>query len=157
MSPIEFTELIEASGVINDFFTFKEIVPLWNLSMMTQKDEITSDKHLNMNFTEFIEAICRVADKLSIPHLLDDEINEDDVYGDISIVREWGQRSLGYKLESFLLLLAQNCLSRKQFQKEVIPSLNEYKGIENLHANDIEVSGYYNKASPDLKETLERL
>ena len=26
-----------------------------------------------MNFTEFTEAICRVADKLSVPHLLDDE------------------------------------------------------------------------------------
>jgi hypothetical protein len=40
--------------------------------MMTQVDEINHDKHLNMNFTEFIEAICRVADKVCIPHLIDD-------------------------------------------------------------------------------------
>ncbi len=78
--------------------------------MMTQKDEVTSDKHLNMNFTEFIEAICRVADKLSIPNLLDDEINEDDMYGDVELVREWGQRPLPYKIESFLLLLARTCV-----------------------------------------------
>ena len=73
MSPIEFGEMIEYSGVINDHFTFKEIYPIWNLSMMTQKDEINNDKHLNMNFTEFIEGLCRVSAKLSIPHCVDDK------------------------------------------------------------------------------------
>ena len=40
--------------------------------MMTQVDEIYNDRHLNMNFTEFIEAICRVADKLSFPNVLEE-------------------------------------------------------------------------------------
>ena len=106
MSPIEFTELIDHSRIVNDFFSFKEILPIWNLSMMTQKDEINSDKHLNMNFTEFIEAVCRVSYQLSIPHILDDELPEEDVYGDIERVHEWGQRDFGYKVESFLLICA---------------------------------------------------
>jgi hypothetical protein len=106
MSPVEFTELIEQSGIVNDFFTFKEILPVWNLSMMTQKDEINSDKHLNMNFSEFTEAVCRIAFKLSVPHILDDEVPDDDPYSDIEKVREWGNRTFGYKLESFLLLCA---------------------------------------------------
>lgn len=71
--------MIETSGVVSDFFTFKEIYPIWNLSMMTSRDEINNDKHLNMNFTEFIEAIGRVADKLSIPHLVDDEFEPEDL------------------------------------------------------------------------------
>ena len=35
VSPLEFAQLVEDSGVISDAFTFKEIYPIWNLSMMT--------------------------------------------------------------------------------------------------------------------------
>jgi hypothetical protein len=58
--------MIQNSGVISDTFASKEILPIWNLSMMTQKDEINHDRHLNMTLPEFIEALCRVADKLCI-------------------------------------------------------------------------------------------
>ena len=44
------------------------------MSMMTQIDEIESDKHLNMTFVEFIEALVRVAERLEIPNLIDDEM-----------------------------------------------------------------------------------
>lgn len=40
--------------------------------MMTQIDEINYEKHLFMNFTEFVEAICRVADRLALPNILTD-------------------------------------------------------------------------------------
>lgn len=39
--------------------------------MMTQLDELESDKFLNMSFVEFLEALVRVAEKLEIPHLVD--------------------------------------------------------------------------------------
>ncbi len=35
--------------------------------MQTQVDEITHDKHLHANLLEFIEAVGRVADKVSLP------------------------------------------------------------------------------------------
>jgi hypothetical protein len=35
ISPLEFAAMIEDSGIISDNFTFKEIYPIWNLSMMT--------------------------------------------------------------------------------------------------------------------------
>jgi hypothetical protein len=73
MSVQEFADLITESGVLNESFSRNEIYPLWNQSMMTQVDEINEAKHLNMNFTEFIEAICRVADRLAIPNLVRDE------------------------------------------------------------------------------------
>ena len=46
--------------------------------MMTQVDEINNDRHLNMNFTEFIEAICRVADKLSLPNVPNEFVEKKD-------------------------------------------------------------------------------
>jgi hypothetical protein len=64
--------MIIDSGVISKSFSYADIFPVWNLSMMTQVDEITSDKHMNMSFIEFIETIGRVSEKLAIPNLLED-------------------------------------------------------------------------------------
>ena len=50
-------------------FPVKELPVIFNLSMKLQTNEITFDKHYNMTFPEFLEAICRFIDKLSpIPH-----------------------------------------------------------------------------------------
>ena len=38
--------------------------------MMTQIDEIERDKHINMTFVEFLEAVVRVAQKLEVPNLI---------------------------------------------------------------------------------------
>ena len=109
--------MIVDSNVIGDTFTFKEIYPLWNLSMMTQKDEINSDRHLNMTFVEFVEAICRVADKLSIPNLIEDHIEPED-WTNPTKIKEWGQRDFSMKIESFLLVLNKNCLGNDKFLEE---------------------------------------
>lgn len=75
MNLTEFADLIAESGALNESLTRGEIYPLWNLSIMTQVDEINSDKHLQMGFTEFVEAICRVANRLVIPNLLRDDVS----------------------------------------------------------------------------------
>jgi hypothetical protein len=73
--------MVQDSGVLNDKFSRNEVYPLWNLAMMTQVDEINNDRHLNMNFTELVEAICRVADKLSFPDVLKEyETRKDPTY-----------------------------------------------------------------------------
>lgn len=64
MSISEFIDLITFSGVTDENFTNKEIGSMFNLSMMTQVDEVYDDRHLKMSFLEFVEAICRVADKV---------------------------------------------------------------------------------------------
>jgi hypothetical protein len=56
-------DLITESGVVNDSFGAKEIGVIYNLSMMTQVDEIHSTRHMDMRFIEFVEALARVADK----------------------------------------------------------------------------------------------
>lgn len=67
----EFTQLLGDAGLLNEFFGNREAGPLWNLSMMTNKDELNSEKHLNMTFVEFLEAIGRVSDKLDTANLAD--------------------------------------------------------------------------------------
>lgn len=85
--------MISDSKCINDFFTYKEIFPIWNLSMMTQRDEINYDKHLNMNYPEFVEAICRVADKLGIPNIAEDTIEHED-WTNPQMVAKWRKQPL---------------------------------------------------------------
>ena len=43
----------------------------YNLSMMTNKHELETDKHLNMTFIEFIEVLARVAEKFDQSRLKD--------------------------------------------------------------------------------------
>ena len=65
MSLDEFIDLITLAGVVDENFGSREIAPMFNLSMMTQKNELDFDRHINMTMPEFIEAIGRIADKLS--------------------------------------------------------------------------------------------
>ena len=46
-------------------FPVKEIPVIFSVSIKLTKDEINSDKHYNMLFPEFLEALCRFIDKLS--------------------------------------------------------------------------------------------
>lgn len=66
MSLDEFTQLVTDSNVIDENFGAREVGMLFSVSMMTQVNELDSDRHLHMQFPEFIEAIARLADKLSL-------------------------------------------------------------------------------------------
>ena len=73
MSLEEFSDLIVNARCLSDNFGAKQIASQWNVSLMTQLDEIENDRHLNMTFVEFLEALVRVAERLEIPNLVDDE------------------------------------------------------------------------------------
>ena len=64
MSLAEFINLVTISGVVDDNFGAREIGTIFNLSMMTQVDEIKKERHCRMNFSEYLEAIARVADRV---------------------------------------------------------------------------------------------
>lgn len=70
MSMHEFIDLVTATKVVDDNFGAREIGILFNLSMMTQVDEINKAKHIKMHFVEFLEAIARVADRVVTPQML---------------------------------------------------------------------------------------
>ena len=62
----EFLKLFSDSGIQSDLFGAKELGIIFNLSMMTQVDELSSDRHYRMTFDEFIEAVARVADNCNL-------------------------------------------------------------------------------------------
>jgi hypothetical protein len=105
MSLSEFETLISDSDCHSDNFGAKQVSACYNLAMMTQIDEIEKERHLNMTFVEFVEAIVRVAQKCEIPHMVDDEYipNETEVFPEHKV--EWATRPLNVKIESLILLL----------------------------------------------------
>lgn len=66
MSINEFIQMVVLSGVVDDNFSAREIGTIFNLSMMTQVDEIHSERHCQMTFLEFVEAVCRTADRVIV-------------------------------------------------------------------------------------------
>lgn len=68
----EYNTLVQALVDTNEY-PVRENPLLFNYSLRLQVSEITSDKHINMFFSEFLEAICRAIDKAS-PFPPDDTI-----------------------------------------------------------------------------------
>ena len=124
MSLDEFFDLITGWGVVNDSFGQREIGTLFNLSMMTQKNELDNDKHFNMILVEFIEATGRVADKLYIPPLVDEDEPEEEKDPNESFYDNFQRRlkknyqniGLDYKIETLIYLMAKYCLKKPDIE-----------------------------------------
>ena len=63
----EFDDWVQLSGLLNDQFTTKEISHIFNVSMLTQEDEVKSGAHLRASVLEFTEMVCRACDEASWP------------------------------------------------------------------------------------------
>ncbi|EGR30607.1 leucine rich repeat protein, partial [Ichthyophthirius multifiliis] len=75
ISAQQFRKICIDCNFINDQFIEREVNLIFNLSMITQVDEINCDKHFQMCFQEFIEAISRLADRIinfKLKKLIDD-------------------------------------------------------------------------------------
>ena len=66
MSPGEFERIFYSSNLVNHRFANRDIFVCYNLAMQSRVDELTSDIHMRMTFIEFIEAMSRAADYLSL-------------------------------------------------------------------------------------------
>ena len=73
MSIHEFIELVGQANVVNDDFGQREIGSIFNLAMMTRVDELAQEKHMNMSYVEFLEAIGRISQRLKLPSLIDED------------------------------------------------------------------------------------
>ena len=71
MSLKEFENIITNCKVYTENFGSKNVSLYYTLAMMTRVDEVEEDKHINMTFTEFIEAVGRVSEQLEVPHPVD--------------------------------------------------------------------------------------
>lgn len=70
----ELQKLATDAGILNDNLVDRDIVIAYNLSMMTQIDELNSDRIFQMNFIEFLEALARIADVYSAPSPGEEEV-----------------------------------------------------------------------------------
>ena len=71
MSLAEFVDLVTSTSVVDDNFGVREINVIFRLSMAVQVDEIRFERHTRMQFLEFVEAICRVADRVVVNLIAD--------------------------------------------------------------------------------------
>jgi hypothetical protein len=103
MSLTEFMEMFLDSGIFNENFGYKQLPVQFSTSMMTQVDELDSERHMNMTFAEFCEAFVRVADQTTIPSLVDDTYTSDQILDGLvtdADKSEYGKRSVPQKIES---------------------------------------------------------
>jgi len=72
----EFHDIYRQANLLDENFVERDIYLAFNLGMMTQVDELSSDRTFQMSFVEFLEALSRCADKLSLPKIHNDTVNE---------------------------------------------------------------------------------
>ena len=63
----EFESIFVQAGLIGDSLTTRDVAIAFSTAIMTEVDELNSDKHLKAYFVEFIEAFARVCELLSMP------------------------------------------------------------------------------------------
>jgi hypothetical protein len=67
MTDDEFKKILTESKCISENFVERDVYFCFYEAMMTQIDEIDSERHVRMIFVEFLEAIARAAHKMSLP------------------------------------------------------------------------------------------
>ena len=122
MSLEEFNDMMTYSELIDENFHNREIGSLFSISMMTNKYETESDKHLNMTFVEFLELLGRCADKF----------DADKLENFFPEYQSKHPTKLDKKLESICLILMNKILNPKQYNQVY----NKYKEIVEAEINN---------------------
>ncbi|CAD8078083.1 unnamed protein product [Paramecium primaurelia] len=122
ISPQDFRDFLKQSNVICDELTERECYLAYLQSMITQKDELFSPKHYQMNLYEFIEAIARIAEKVSI------------IRGEKVLEIEYRRaQDLQDKIAGLLLLMYLTLIDEI---KKALPNEPDIKHLENCMNND---------------------
>ena len=61
----ELIDMCKNTNLFDENFVERDVNLAFNMSMMTQVDELTIERIFRMSFVEFLEALSRIADKLS--------------------------------------------------------------------------------------------
>lgn len=69
MSLEELIDLCKHANLFDENFVERDVNLAFNTAMMTQMDELNSEKFFRMTFVEFLEALARIADKMSPPKI----------------------------------------------------------------------------------------
>ena len=84
MSPGEFERIFIAANLFSPTFANRDVYVWFNMAMQSRVDEHTSDAHLKMTFVEFMEAIGRAAELMSLAPPSDEirDLYKKDLYTD---------------------------------------------------------------------------
>lgn len=63
----EWLTLLNESNLFSINFNELDAKLAFNLSMISQVNELSDDRFLKLTFVEFLEAVVRIADKISLP------------------------------------------------------------------------------------------
>ncbi|CAD8109684.1 unnamed protein product [Paramecium primaurelia] len=119
----DFKDWIVQSKLICDDLSERECYLIYLQSMITQKDELYSSKHYQMNFHEFIESIGRLAEKLSI------------IRGDKPMdIDDRRAKDLTSKLDGFLLYVY--LVIGNDMKQALPPNDPDIRGVDKCMIND---------------------
>ena len=62
----EFRQIFIDTGIVNDYFSERDIILAFNLSCSIVKNEDEDDKCQSLNVFEFVEALSRAAEKIAL-------------------------------------------------------------------------------------------
>ncbi|CAD8112195.1 unnamed protein product [Paramecium sonneborni] len=119
----DFKDWIVQCKLICDDLSERECYLIYLQSMITQKDELYSSKHYQMNFHEFIESVGRLAEKLSI------------IRGDKPIdIDDRRAKDLTSKIDGFLLYVY--LVIGNDMKQALPPNDSDIKGVDKCMIND---------------------
>ena len=70
----ELFKLVNDAQLLNDRLVDRDISVFFNVSMMTQVDELTKDRIYEMAFIEYMECLARIADVYAAPNIAENEV-----------------------------------------------------------------------------------
>ena len=116
----EFIELFGECDLYSEHFTERDATISYALSMMTVVDEVNDLKFMKMVFLEFLEALARCSDILSLPPI---KFKDDEWTAERRI-----EQSLSKKIENMLYRLLNIC--KKEFKESYrFPLKDDHTGL----------------------------
>jgi len=111
--------MLTDAELLDDTFGSREVGIHFNLAMMTQVNELESDRHLKMSFTEFIDLFGRVADKLELGARVVEE-DGGETAPELQAIENEGERTLmekqgklATKIEKLFKICMECCLGEE--------------------------------------------
>ena len=108
----EFDDWVQASNLLNELMTAKNISYIYNVSMLSQEDEVKSGTHLKATVLEFTEMICRVCAEASFPPPPQIDENGDEIPVTMTIAQRKAQ-PLHEKIRNALPIMMKTTCDRR--------------------------------------------
>eukprot|EP00347_Sterkiella_histriomuscorum_P000204 403376781 len=116
MSLDEFQQMLINSDIFSESFGTREVGIHFSLSKMTEVNEVDNEKHMQMQFIEFIEGLGRIAEKINIESLrqkfgMDEDVEDKAYLAD-------SDSKLSSKIEFLIRLLMDSNLNVGGYNKK---------------------------------------